>query len=418
MRTLVVGGGLAGLSAAWALIEKGQDVTVLEAREGVALETSFANAGMLTPSMPEPWNGPGVFRDLFVALFDSNASMKVHLRTLPSLLSWGTDFLRCSRAKQFIQTTIDNYQLCRYSKQQTLRLAEKLSLSFDLVEIGTLCIFRDAHHFDERRKICVALQAFGLSWHELGVSELVNREPTLSSIADQLLGGIWLPDYARGNAHLYCREIAAAIESNGGEIQTETTVVNLWVESGAVRGVHTINDRIEADTVVVANGVHAPKLMRPIGVDLPIQPAKGYSLTADARHLGKLPNASIVDDLTHSVVNVQGHRLRIVGTAEFTGYEKAPTTKRISKTFDDLVSVLPQIAAEIDREDIRPWAGLRPMSSDGRPFIGATEIEGLYVNAGHGPLGWSMAAGAGSLLADQVLGLTSEIDARPFRVGR
>lgn len=421
MRTIVIGGGLAGLSAAWALVERGQRVTVLEAREGVALETSYANAGMLTPSMPEPWNGPGVMRDLFAALFNPHASMRVHFRTIPSLFFWGLDFLRNSSEKRYLQATVDNYQLCQYSKQKTLEIARELNLDFDLAENGTLCIFKDTHHFNGRRHICETLAPHGLNWRELSVPELVDLEPTLGSISDQLLGGIWLPDDARGDAHLYCRGLAAAIKKSGGVIQTDTSVTKLLVDGNVVRGVETQAGTQAAENVVVASGVHAPTLLQTVGLDAPIRPAKGYSLTIateGSKHLGDLPKASVVDDLTHSVINVHGSRLRIVGTAEFTGFDKEPSSARIEKTFNDFAAVLPQIATQVDRESVRPWAGLRPMSSDGRPFIGPTGISGLFINAGHGPLGWSMAAGSGSLLADQMLDRQPEIDARPFRFTR
>ncbi|MBT5218439.1 MAG: FAD-dependent oxidoreductase [Woeseia sp.] len=418
MRTIVIGGGLAGLSAACALIQRGQSVTVLEAREGVALETSFANAGMLTPSMPEPWNGPGVMRDLFAALFNPRASMKVHLHAIPSLFFWGLEFLCNAREKRYLQATIDNYRLCRYSKEKTLEIARELNLEFDLAERGTLCTFKDAHHFTSRRELCETLAAFGLNWRELSVPEVVELEPTLEPISDQLLGGIWLPDDARGDAHLYCRGLAKAIEASGSDIQTDAAVIKLITNGNAIRGVETRAGILEVDNVVVACGERMPMLLQTAGLDAPIRPAKGYSLTIDTERLGQLPNVSVVDDLTHSVVNVYGSRLRIVGTAEFTGFDKKPSSVRIENTFNDFAAVFPQIATRVDRELLRPWAGLRPMSSDGRPFIGPTGISGLFVNGGHGPLGWSMAAGSGSLLADLLLNRSPEIDAGPFRFNR
>ena len=414
MRTVIVGGGLIGLATALALLERGEEVLLFEAREGVGLETSFANGGMLTPSLPEPWNGPGVFGHLLASIFNPRSAMKLRLRAIPSLLTWGVGFLRNSNARHYLAASIDNYQLARYSVDKTLEISRQLDLQYDLTERGTLCIYRHAGHMEERRQLCRHLREYGLEMRQLDVDEMLDLEPTLGPVRDRLIGGIWLPGDARGDAHLFCRELESLIIERGGEIRTGTSVARLVSERGRIIGVESSNELLAAERVVVAAGSFSPALLATVGPAVAVRPAKGYSITIDGSDLGQLPDVALEDEASHAVVAAFGKRLRVVGTAEFAGFDKSLTPACIDNLFDILANVLPELASEVDREQAEAWAGLRPMSNDGRPFIGPGAIEGLYINTGHGALGWTTAMGSAHVLADLMCGRTPATDHQPF----
>ena len=415
---LIIGGGLIGLATAQVLVEQGEHVRVLVAREGVGLETSFANGGLLTPSMPEPWNGPGVYRHLAASLFRSSSSMQLRLRALPSLLSWGITFLRNSTPGRFYSATDDNYRLAVYSLDKTLALSERLQFDYDFLDAGTLSVFQNAEQMAERQAISDHLACHGLMSVTVVRDEIVALEPLLKDVADKLIGGIWFPDDASGDAHLFCRELAREVIAGGGEIDTGMRVTGLILRNGKMTGVDTNRGRIDASRVVVAAGVYSPHLLRGVKHALPVKPAKGYSVTVDAEGLGELPGVAIQDDESHAVISRFGNRIRVVGTAEFAGFDTSIGKARIDHLLGVLESLLPDLASRADRTSAEAWAGLRPMSNDGRPFIGSGNIEGLFINAGHGALGWTMAMGSAHLLADQILDRPTEIDGSPFLATR
>lgn len=414
MRTVIIGGGLVGLSTAQALIERGETVLVLEARESVGLETSFANGGMLTPALPEPWNSPGVFGHLLTSLFQPRAAMKLRLRAIPSLLTWGTGFLLNSRKSRYLAATLDNHKLARYSLAKTLGISQRLNLRYDLSENGTLCIFQDAGHMDDRRQLGRLLEPHGLRMQELDVEQVIDKEPVLAPIRNKLAGGIWFPDDAHGDSHLFCQELATEIVRQGGEIRTGVSVSRLDASRGRISGVVTSQEVIAAARVVVAAGSRSPALLRSVGQAVAVKPAKGYSITLDASGLGKLPRCAVADDASHAVVTAFGSRLRICGTAEFAGFDKGLTPERVDNIFHVFESVLPQLAAQADRGSVKAWAGLRPMSNDGRPFIGAGSVDGLFINTGHGALGWTMAMGSANVVADLICGVAPATEYRAF----
>ena len=418
MQTLIIGGGIIGLATAQVLVERGENVHVLEAREGVGLETSFANGGLLTPSLPEPWNGPGVHRHLAASLFRSSASMQLRFRAIPSLMSWGVAFLRNSTANRFYAATEDNYRLAVYSRDKTRALTEKLELDYDLLDSGTLYLFQDAEAMAERQAICDHLATLGLTSRNIDRDEIREIEPTLKDCADKFSGAIWFPDDAIGDAHLFCKELARTVVAGGGEIDTGMRVSKLICDRAGALGVDTNRGRIDAQRIIIAAGVHRPALLRSVACSLAVKPAKGYSLTFDCTDLGDLPDVAIVDGAAHSAISRFGRRIRIVGTADFAGFDKSISQSRVDQLFAVLESSLPALAAKVDRGAGQVWAGLRPMSNDGRPFIGAGNIEGLFINVGHGALGWTMAMGSAHLLADQILDRATEIDVNPFLASR
>jgi D-amino-acid dehydrogenase len=415
---LIIGGGLIGLATAQVLVERGVHVRVLEAREGVGLEASFANGGLLTPSMPEPWNGPGAHRHLAASLFSTSPSMRLRWRVIPSYLTWGLRFLRNSTPDRFYAATEDNYRLAEYSRDKTRELTERLQLDYDLLDAGILSVFQNAKQMAERQAISQHLARLGMRSVTLDRDAIVAREPLLREVADRLIGGFWFPDDASGDAYQFCKGLASEIIAGGAEINTGMQATGLIARNGKMLGVDTNRGRIDTDRVVVAAGVHSPALLRGVGQSLPIKPAKGYSVTVDADGLGELPGVAIQDDELHAVISRFGKRIRVVGTADFAGLDKSIGKSRIDHLFGVLESLLPDLASRVDRDAAEPWAGLRPMSSDGRPFIGPANVEGLYVNAGHGALGWTMAMGSAHLLADQILERSTEIDGSPFMANR
>lgn len=414
MTVLVVGAGLEGLATARALLDRDIPVIVADVREGVALETSFANAGMLTPSLPEPWNGPGAGGDLVRSLFRANTSLRFRPTCLPSYFSWGIRFLRHSNRASYEYSTVCNYELARYSLDRTLALSREKQFEFDLSRNGTLCIFDTSEELETRWQLCEQLMERGLRAERLSPGQVAHFQPSLENAARRIAGGIRLPDDARGDAHRFCRALAATILEDGGEIRTATEVKGLAVEAGRVTGLDTAGGRMDGSRVVVAAGVWSPLLMRRVGIPVPVKPAKGFSLTWGDIDRSRAPDVALLDESAHAVISTFGDRLRIVGMAEFCGFDQSIPQSRVDYLVGVLRKLLPHLSESLDVARAAAWAGLRPMSADGRPLIGPIGMDGLYVNTGHGALGWTLAMGSGHLLADLITGRKPATDPGPF----
>ncbi|MEQ9562142.1 MAG: D-amino acid dehydrogenase [Woeseiaceae bacterium] len=414
MTTVVIGAGLIGLCTAKALLDRGESVHLLEAREGVALETSFANGGMLTPSLPEPWNDPGVHRHMAASLFDPKSSMKLHLHAVPSLFLWGMKFLRNSAPSRFYRSCEDNFRLATYSLACTQAVTQRLKLEYSQGTGGTLSVFRTERDLNAKKQVSDRLAAIGMKYRLLDSNEIAALEPSLADVRKQLVAGIHFTDDEFGDARYFCQALASAVSEAGGRIDTGVRVTKLVHARGRITAVRTESGEIRTSRVVIAAGPFSRSLLRPLGVSLPIRPAKGYSVTIDAGHLSNTPRIPVLDDSMHAGVTPLDSRLRLVGTAEFTGFDTRIEQVRVDSLFDMLQALFPALDARIDRNKATPWAGLRPMSADGKPIVGATDVEGLYVNTGHGHLGWTMAMGSGELLADLMHGNKPPIDPSPF----
>lgn len=412
-KIIIIGGGLAGVCSFYELVSRGKPCVLLEAADNVARGTSFANGGGLHSSLPDPWNSPGVGRHLFASLFSPNAAMRLDVRQIPDLFGWGLAFLRNSASARHAAITLANYRLADYSIRQTKALRQLLNLDYGHAEPGTLKLFASAAERTEALRLADLLTAKGLVYEELTQTQLLAKEPSLTK-ATGLRGGLYFPNDGIGDARIFCEQLAASAVERGGELRLNTKVEALLCEGEKVVGVRLPDGEMRGEVVLCA-GVGAAKIARPLGMRLPVRPAKGYSLTVNSGTLkGAKPSYALVDPTTHITVTPLGERLRILGMAEFVGYDTQidPNRLRLLRTFFE--RLFPDLAQEIDWAAGQGWAGLRPMSADGRPFIGPSEKQGLWLNCGHGHLGWTKAVGSARILADRMTGRPSEIDSAAF----
>lgn len=416
-KTVVIGGGLIGLSSALQLTLAGEEVIVLD-RSSIASGASDKNGGMLTPSMPDPWNGPGVHTQLFASLFDSNSAMKLRLKAVPSLTSWGLRFLRHSSQKSFAKATFANWVLADYSIKEMSKLRSQSAPDYDHATVGTMKVFRSVAAMEHSIGVTESLRDCDLDYRILDRPEVVAREPALADCADALVGGIAYPNDESGDSKKFCDFLSRVIVENGGIVSTELAVLGLEVRQGKISGVRTEQGVQGARRVVVAMGCDSGSFLRREGVAVSIKPVKGYSLTFGTEGLSNTPQIPVIDDGMHAAVVPIGGRLRVAGTAEFTGFDTTIRQARVDNLFDLLRALYPSIANQLQLEDGQAWAGLRPVSSDGLPYIGESGIRNLFVNSGHGHLGWSMAMGSASLLTDLILGNKPAIDPTPYHVSR
>lgn len=415
---LVIGAGLAGVAAAWALRQRGHSVTVMDAHGEAASETSFANAGALTPSEPEPWNAPGVHWQLLRSLPDPHSAMKLRLKPLPGLAFWGLRFLANSSPRRYEAACRANFALSRHSLAQTQAVREAERLDYDMLRRGTLKICRDAAPLEGRAHMGEMLRDMGLRMEILDRAQTLEKEPLLAPVAEEIAGAIYYPDDESGDARAFTRALAAAAERAGVVFEWNTRIAGLMDRGGRVVGVRTETEEIEVDEVVLATGHITWKLLQPLGLHLPVRPVKGYSLTLDMSGLNARPGMPVVDEALHTVITPMGDRLRIAGTAEFAGLDRTLRAERVENLRHLVRRVYPELAPALLDGDQQAWCGFRPMSADGRPFIGETRAKGLWLIVGHGHLGWTQAMGSGDLLAALMSGETPPVDAAPFSAAR
>ncbi|HET6724375.1 MAG TPA: D-amino acid dehydrogenase [Gammaproteobacteria bacterium] len=406
---LVIGGGIIGSTTAWYLADRGFDVTVLERRAGVGLETSFANTGLLTPSQADPWNAPGTALHLLKWLGREDSPLLLRPRALPGMAGWGLRFLLASRRSAFERAARASLRLGLYSVRALDDLRDTLKLSYDQRLAGTIKIFRDRASLEGSVALADFLSRDGLRYEALDADAAVAREPALAPIRANLAGAIHYQADESGDAFLFTQAIATAAREAGVDFRFDTEVRQLRPGADGVASVQTDQGDVAADVYVLAAGCYSRRLGARCGLRLPIYPAKGYSVTVPRGAWANAPTIPTCDFERKIVVTPLGDRLRIGGTAEFTGYDTTLNPARSDNVLQQALQIFPGFGPHVDRERIMRWTGLRPMTPDGPPIIGPTPCKNLFVNAGHGPLGWTFAAGSSRLVADMVAGREPEI---------
>ena len=416
--TVIIGGGLQGLATANALLDKGKNVIVLEKESDTAMSASYANAGMLTPSQSMPWNSPSDIKKILSGIGKKDSPMILSPGSIPSLFFWGLRFLRNSTNKRFTSISRNCYNLANYSKALTKQVREKEGFDYDQDINGTMKIFRNQESFEKSVEISNLILGESNEMEVLSSEEVAIKEPELNAISNELTGGIFYPHDEIGDAYKFCKQLEELVRAKGGRILVNTEIKKFLLNKGAINGVVTSRAILQTKEVVVTAGSWSYLLLKNLGLRLPVRPVKGYSLTLDTAGLSNKPKLAIVDESVHTAVTPLGNRIRIAGTAEFTGFNPDVHPRRLKYLNEMLKSIYPNLYSQLDHEEAKLWFGFRPMSADGLPFIGKTKIKGLSVNAGHGHLGWTLAMGSASLLADLITENETDIDAKPFLASR
>lgn len=411
---LVIGGGLLGVTSAWYLAERGFEVTVLERREAAALETSFANGGLLTPSQSDPWNAPGTWLHL-LRLWRQDSPLLLRPRAIPGMWRWGLKFLAASRAAPWWRATEANLRLGIYSLQALRELRRSLPLDYPHLDTGTLKVFRDADAFTDSAALARSLAPLGLRHRELDPQEAVVLEPALAPVVEDLAGAIHYPEDGSGDAYLF----TCALEREAAKcgVQRRYGVEVTGLKRGQrqdIAALQTSAGELQADAYLLAAASRSPALTGPLGLELPVYPVKGYSATLRSPQVHAL-SVPLVDFEQKLVITPLGDRLRIAGTAEFAGFDARPNPRRSDHLLRQAARLLPAISAA---SDVQHWNGFRPMTADGPPLLGGTPYRNLFLNTGHGPLGWTLCAGSSRAVADLMSGAAPEIDLAPYSLAR
>jgi D-amino-acid dehydrogenase len=415
VRVLVLGAGVIGVSAAYELAGAGHQVTVVDRQRAPGMETSFANAGEVSPGYSAPWAGPGVPRKAIKWLAMHYRPLVIRPNIDPAMIRWAVAMLRNCTAARYEINKSRMVRLAEYSRDCLRALRAATGISYDERTQGTLQLFRTQKQFDDSASDIAVLRASGVAFELLGRDGCVRHEPALARVREKFVGGLLLPGDETGDCFKFTQALAELAKARGAEFRFGVGVRRLVRSGERLFGVATDAGTLDADAYVVALGSYSPLLLRPIGVRIPVYPVKGYSITVPITDPSGAPESTVMDETHKVAVTRLGDRIRVGGTAELAGYTlKLHEARR--RTLEHVVGDLFPAGGDLSRADF--WCGLRPMTPDGTPVLGPTPIANLYLATGHGTLGWTMASGTGRIIADVVSGRSPGIDLAGLTIAR
>jgi D-amino-acid dehydrogenase len=415
MKVLVLGAGVVGTTSAYYLAAAGHEVIVVDRQPGAGLETSFANAGGVCPSFAGPWAAPGMPLKIVRWLFARHAALTLRPRLDPQQWRWMAAFLRNCTARRFADNKARMQRIAHYSKACLVALREETGITYDHGTGGVLQIFRNDEEVEGGARSARVLEAFGVPHRIVSAEEARLIEPALAASAIALAGGLHLPADETGDCHMFTSKLADLLRERGVAFRFDTRVERLMVDGGKLSGVVTDRGLMRADVTVIALASETPRLLRPIGIDVPIYPVKGYAVTLPIGSDEAAPRSAIMDEHTKIMITRLGNRIRAAGIAEIAGYDRTLAARQCETVLGGVEELLPAAAA---RDRAQYWTGLRPMTPDGPPYLGPTPIANLVLNVGHGSNGWTQACGAGRIIADIVSGRPPDIDLTGFGLDR
>lgn len=414
MKIVILGSGVIGVTAAWYLAEAGHEVTVLERREGAGLETSFANAGEISPGYASPWAGPGVPVKAIKWLLMRHGPLAIRPMLDPAMWSWVLAMLRNCTAARYAVNKARMVPIAEYSRDRLRELRAATGIAYDERSQGTLQLFRTQKQLDGIGGDVEVLKGFGVPFEVLDRDGCAAAEPALTHVREKFVGGLRLPGDETGDCHLFTTRLAA-LAAGRVDFRYGVAVAGIETDGRRATGVRTDQGTVAADAVVVALGSYSPKLLAPLGIRLPVYPIKGYSLTVPIADAAGAPVSTVMDETYKVAITRLGDRIRVGGTAEIAGFDLRLREARRGALVHSVTDLFGR-GGDVAQASF--WCGLRPMTPDGPPIVGATPVSGLYLNTGHGTLGWTMACGSGRVLADIVSGRSPDIDVAALNVSR
>lgn len=416
MRILVLGSGVVGVTSAYYLARKGHEVTVLDRQPAAGMETSFANAGQVSPGYSAPWAGPGIPLKAMKWLMMHHRPLVVWPSLDPKLYFWLAKMLANCTEAAYRRNKARMVRLAEFSRDALKELRAETGIAYDERARGTLQLFRTQKQLDHVGADTVVLDAHDVPYQVLDVNGCIAVEPALARVRHKFVGGLRLPGDETGDAHLFTQRLAAIAGTLGVTFRHGVSIEKLRTEGGRIAGVELKGGEVvRADLYVAALGSYTPALLRPLGIDLPIYPVKGYSLTLPIVDPAASPESTVMDETYKIAITRLGDRIRVGGTAELAGFNLALREPRRATLAFSVGDLFPD-GGDISKATF--WTGLRPMTPDGTPIVGPTAYPNLFTNTGHGTLGWTMACGSGRVLADLIGGQAPDIAANDLALSR
>ena len=415
MRIVILGAGVIGVTSAWYLAKAGHEVTVIDRQPGPALETSFANAGEISPGYASPWAAPGIPLKALKWMFMQHSPLIIQPRPDLFKIEWMARMLMNCTAAAYEVNKGRMLRLAEYSRDCLKDLRAETGITYDERTQGTLQVFRTLKQVDAAAKDIKVLKADGVPFEMLDADGCVAAEPGLAPNRDKLAGGLRLPGDETGDCFKFTTRLAEMATAAGVTFRYGLSVLGLEKEADRITAVHTSAGRLTADSFVLALGSYSPLLAKGLGMRLPVYPVKGYSITLPIVDEVLAPLSTVMDETHKIAITRLGDRIRVGGMAEIAGFSSSLPAKRKATLVH---SVEDLFGGAGDQSQATFWTGLRPMTPDGTPIVGRSTVRNLFLNTGHGTLGWTMAAGSAAVLADVISGRASAIETRDLGYAR
>ncbi len=402
----MLGSGVVGVAVAYYLARAGHEVEVVDRQAGPALETSFANAGEVSPGYSAPWAGPGVPLKAIKWMLMTHSPLVIRPLLDPAMWRWGLALLANCTGRAYALNKSRMVPLAEYSRDCLKALRAETGIAYDERAQGTLQLFRTQKQLDGIAKDVEVLRQYGVPFEVLDRAGFCAVEPALARTQDKFVGALRLPGDETGDCFAFTNRLAGMAAALGVRFRQGVTIHGLAADGQRIAGVQTSEGQVTADRYVVAMGSYSPLLLKPLGLRIPVYPVKGYSITVPITDPAGAPESTVMDESHKVAVTRLGERIRVGGTAELSGYDLTLHAAR-RRTLEHVVTDLFPAGGDVSQASF--WCGLRPMTPDGTPIVGPTPYANLLLSTGHGTLGWTMAAGTGRVIADLVSGRQPEI---------